>query len=736
MIAIVGVRVVRSKVRLASLAADTCRWDDTVDATAPPPGISAGSIWLRQRGSAVTALAWTAPAQAPHRWLAAAHAGGEVDIFTYDMKDLLPGATISFRSPSAALALAWNPHRPHVLVTGASDQTVRGWNVTLPKYAHPDAVAPLLLAADHGSGAAATLVDDDPALDASENSSIREQVSASPAALTSSEHAAPAPASAAAGDSAACRAEAPVDGTTLSVPSEASATGLRSAQTARNAQAAAEMQDAHVDARVPLFPAADDGSEAAATSADDEPAQEAAGGQMSDAQENTSAKPLSATGDAGAVSAIAASASHATGQAEGGAASGAPIKAAATDMRFAQAALDEQPAAELQHTQPALCNAAEAPPREPLASDSDALVEVSTAEASPQQQDSQQSTDTAAGAVAAGELPAQTASNVSPEQQDAVEVMVSRPVDLAEVAAIRRGRAAPPAKSPMRAAASLSVGSLVGRLRREEATDDMAATTDPSATTDGGDVGVGCEIAGGVSGHATDTVGEPGGRIDAAGRIEDSAIQSAAEPGSERSFRDQTQEAEVSTRPASNSAAESVPAAEPLPREGARPTHGAVLPLQPLYPRHAASCNVPSNGVQRPLELWCRHEHVSPATSHFILMQHSMRSLLHHGDSCCADAMGAAAPGKRGKQRVPAPGAGSLLPAPSQLQDPSEQVEFVRTWLTCSVLHLLHQAECRPSVSWPGCTLPVQAPDACIQMHIPQHIEQTNRFDKDAAPSC
>jgi len=57
----------------------------------------------------------------------------------------------------------------------------------------------------------------------------------------------------------------------------------------------------------------------------------------------------------------------------------------------------------------------------------------------------------------------------------------------------------------------------------------------------------------------------------------------------------------------------------------------------------------------------------------FIWMSHSMQSLLQCA-SCCADAIGTAAPGKRAKRRVPAPGAGSLLPALPQLQEPSEQV--------------------------------------------------------------
>jgi len=458
-----------------------------VDAVEPPPGISAGSTWLRHRASTVAALAWTAPARAPCPWLAAAHAGGEVDIFMYDMHELLPGATISFRSPSAALALAWNPHRPHVLITGASDQTVRGWNVTLPKYAHPDAQAPLLLAAD-------------------------------------------------------------------------------------------------------------DGSEGAATSADnDEPAREAAGGQVSDDQESSSARPLAATEDAAAVSSAAAPAHSAMGQSEGGAASGVPTEAAARDGRSAQAALDEQRPAELHHKQSVLRDAAEAPPRELLATDPDARSEGSIAEGSTQQQDSRQVGDTAARSVAIGQLQAEPAADMSPEQQDALEVIVSRPVDLAEVAAIRRGRsAAPPAKSPMRAAASLSVGSLVSRLRGVEATDDTAAATDRLATNSGT---VGSEPAGGVAGHTTDSVRKAGCRHGAAGRINESATESAARPGSEGGGENQTESAEVSTSTATDSASGTVPAAEALPREGARPAHGVNLPLHPSCPRHKPSCNVPNNGV-------------------------------------------------------------------------------------------------------------------------------------------
>ena len=456
-----------------------------MDANAPPPGISAGSVSLRQRASAVTALAWTAPAGAPHPWLASAHAGGEVDIFSYDMNELLPGATISFGSPSAALALAWDPHRQHVLVTGASDQTVRGWNVTLPKYAHPDAQAPLLLAADDGSEAAATSVDGE------------------------------------------------------------------------------------------------------------EPAQEAAVGQASNDQESTSVRPDPATGDAAARSApAAASTDPAVGEAKGSAASGTSPGAAATEVGSGHAAPSEQPAAELQHPQCASSDSAEALAREPSATGLGTRAEVSTAEASTKQPDSQQPSGTAAGAVAVGELPAQPAADVSPEQQDTTENTVSRPVDLAEVAAIRSGRAAPPAKSPMRAAASLGVGSVVGRLRREEAADDKAAATDPLAAT--ADGGVSGGPADGVEGHTADTVREPGGRDEAAGSLEESATQSAADSGKECGGGAQTEAADVSTSIAVDTITGRIPAAEALPREGARPTPGVMLPLHPLFSGHTISFNLPS----------------------------------------------------------------------------------------------------------------------------------------------
>ena len=413
-------------------------------------------------------------AEAPHPWLAAAHAGGEIDIYVYDMQELLPGATISFRSPAAALALAWNPWRPHVLITGASDQTVRGWNVGLPKYAHPDAPAPLL-------------------------------------------------------------------------------------------------------------PAPEDSPEHAASAEDDETTPEAADSQVADEQASPSVKPYPATKDAEAAAASTpvASADTAAKQStarDDGAASAASAEPAAMDMRSAQAALDMTAAAELRDMANSSQGAAGALPPEVSARHTGAVMEDSTAEPSAQPQDSQQPSDTAP-AAAVQALLQQSAAPTPPEQQDTAEVMISRPVDLAEVAAIRRGK---PAKSPMRAAASLSVGSLVGRLRREGDTDDMAVATGPLPTTSGSVSG---EPVVDDATDAADTARKPGSSDNAVAQTEESLGVATAGQGSRRG-KDITDAAEASTTAAPDGSAGSGVAAEAAPREGARPIHG----VESMCPRRIPSC--------------------------------------------------------------------------------------------------------------------------------------------------
>ena len=552
-----------------------CRLDGPVDAIAPPPDISAGSTWLRQRTSSVTALAWTAPVQAAHPWLAAAHAGGEVDIFTYDLHELRPAATIGFRHPSAALALAWNPWRPHVLVTGASDQTVRGWNVALPKYAHPGAETPLLPAPDDDAAAAATTAGDEP--DAAGNQASDEQIEASAVPLTTSAVAAAAAAAAAVAASAS--------------------------------SALAE-------------PAAD---------------QAEAGG--------------------------------------GGTTSTVPGGPVATDMRSAQAVIDTQAAAELQDSAPVLQYTALPP--DLSATDTGALDGAGIAKASTRQQDSAQPSDTAA---AAGErqLPAQSAADMSEEQPDTVESMVSRPVDLAEVAAIRRGNTAPPAKSTMRSAASLGIGSLVGRLRRETEPNDTEVANDNSAPSDGS---VASKPAGGIVGKVADIVQTNGGD-DAPERTEARDSESAAEQGREHAEH-YINAAEASTSAAADDGAVNVAAAEILPRGGARPTPGAASLMHPVSPVAKHSCAVFSLAK-------CMRRSIMPASVCITGDQHAW--------SCCIVAcLGAVATrlmlhrcdrraSAREASQAKGPQPGHRLAAPRPIAAAGSQRAGDRRLRTCSIL--------------------------------------------------
>ena len=145
--------------------------------------------------------------------------------------------------------------------------------------------------------------------------------------------------------------------------------------------------------------------------------------------------------------------------------------------------------------------------------------------------------------------------------------MVSRPVDLAEVAAIRGDVAS---KSPMRAAASPSVGSLLSRLRLEEHR-DTAADAEPAAPK-GRDVtrpGVAS-----ISSPAEDDVPQPRGDDSAAARVEQSAVMGAAS-----SERGPDESGEAAKEPETGGASDATAGA--LGQEGmqhvatARPTHGA-----------------------------------------------------------------------------------------------------------------------------------------------------------------
>ena len=357
----------------------------------------------RQRSSPVTALAWTAAT--PDPWLAAAHAGGEVDVFVlrsgcHGMQ--APAATITMRNPSTALALAWNPWAPHVLMTGSSDQTVRGWDVTHRKHANPEAQAPLVPFAE---AASAELIEEDSSqqMDTSRDSApatvLAEQMSA-PQAAAADASAASAPASAAAAATASATAGAAGGSAAvspaLSAPGVPALVDVRAAQAALDVSTAAELQ---------------------------RPPHEAQG---------------------------AASAAPAT-------------------PHLSERAADSPDCTTLQAAARGSASAAADEP-------------VSMAVVVPLKQQRTEHEGDLDAAAASG--PAQSTAEQLPELPQRQDDLVSRPVDPAEVAAIRGG-VAQASKSPLRAAASLGVGSTVSHLQNDEQGQHVAGSAHQAASGDG-----------------------------------------------------------------------------------------------------------------------------------------------------------------------------------------------------------------------------------------------------------
>ena len=337
------------------------------------------------RETPVTALAWTTAARDP--WLAVAHAGGEVDILVYRggrHDEPMPAATITIRHPSAALALVWDLRAPHVLITGASDQTVRCWDVTLRKHAHPDAEVPLVPFAGVGREEAQLETPDFQPLDTTADSTVA--MASMEQAPASRVVAADAPAAAAVSDAAH-----PAAGTSvLSLRA-----GMHAAQAVLDTSAALELQ------RLPQ-----------------------------------------STGDAAAAPSGMSCHDQSAMTADSNGGSTGPMKPA---HGLGSAVSDKSSQAE------------------------------SVVTSAPRPGDTEPNSVTDA---AQASLSAQLTTDQLPQSSPSEPELVSRPVDLSEVAAIR-GDAFRPAKSPMRTAASLSVGSTVDRLRQ----DDQELVPTPASST-------------------------------------------------------------------------------------------------------------------------------------------------------------------------------------------------------------------------------------------------------------